>query len=65
MTTRRLRGTAATLACVLALGVGGCATYEPLGLPSGPDLAATPQRLTVATARLRLQPLKSIRNRRG
>ena len=56
-----IRGVVAGLASVLALCVGGCAGYEPLGLPVGPDEAATPQRLTVDVARLRLQPLGSIK----
>jgi len=50
---------AASLA-VLALGPGGCAAYHARPLPTTPDLAVAPQRLTVDPAKLRVVPLKTI-----
>jgi outer membrane protein TolC len=41
--------------------MSGCATYHPRPLPTAPDLATSQQRLTVDLAKLRVQPLKTIR----
>jgi outer membrane protein TolC len=48
------------LAVMMAASLGGCASYRSSPLPTGPDLGATAQRLTVDVARLRVQPLKTI-----
>lgn len=42
-------------------GLAGCATYQDSPLPSGPDVAATPRRLTADLSQLRLAPLKAHR----
>jgi outer membrane protein TolC len=43
------------------LALAGCATYQAKPLADGPDLAASPRRLTVDVAQLRLKPLKAHR----
>ncbi|MFI4963968.1 MAG: TolC family protein [Caulobacterales bacterium] len=56
----RSHAAVAALATLLALALGGCETYHASELASGPDLGVTPRRLTVDTAKLRVQPLKTI-----
>lgn len=58
---RRWRAAPASASVGLALLAAGCATYAPKALPTAPDLAAAPARLTADTARLRVGPLKTIR----
>ena len=58
---RRLAACAWVALGAATLGLGGCAVYRARPLPTAPDLAASPQRLAVDVARLRVQPLKAIR----
>jgi outer membrane protein TolC len=57
---RRAGRSALGLGIAAALGLSGCALYHPSPLAAGPDLADGAQRLTVDTARIRVQPLKAI-----
>jgi outer membrane protein TolC len=61
MAQPRLRRVALACSAAVALTLGGCATYKPRSLPTAPDLGASPRRLGVDAARLRVEPLKAIR----
>jgi hypothetical protein len=53
----RARAIGAALAACISLGA--CATYAPSELAKGPNLAASPERLTVDLSKLRPTPLKA------
>ena len=53
----RIIGIGAALAACMSLGA--CATYAPSELAKGPNLAATPERLSVDLSKLRPAPLKA------
>ena len=52
---------ATALGIAAALAISGCATDRARPLARTPDLAASPQRLKIDVATLRVQPLKAIR----
>lgn len=58
--TLRSHRLGAGLALLLAASLSGCAVYHARPLATAPDLAVTPQRLTMDPAKLRVAPLKSI-----
>jgi outer membrane protein TolC len=57
MGNARARAIGAALAA--CCGLGACATYAPSELPKGPNLATSPERLTVDLSKRRPAPLKA------
>jgi outer membrane protein TolC len=57
----RTAGAAAFLAVVSVACLSGCAAYRSSALATAPDLSGDARRLSVDVAKLRVQPLKTVR----